>query len=245
MPTDESYSSIEADCGIAREQADSALEKEALVEKELEKVRSENVDPGEKAGATKLVTEAAKAAGEAARKSREAAARARKTLREVGTRPDEAPPGLRQQVEEAIYAADEAGKAAQDADDFRKEAISTFAVEEKLQVKEFFETHKKQIFERLKESDSIAQAAPTNSKMTFIAESLPIIHSIIQVGTSRSTLHQASQWVRDTWGPDTDPLITLSALLFIYVADQGAAENEGDEVWKRINDRVQKLMRGP
>lgn len=250
MPTDMPPSSITDDCRIAREQAQVAQKEAAAAEEEFNTASADlDLDPFEertvKARATKRVAEHAKAAGHAARKAREAATRARAALRVLGERASDPAAGLRNLANAAADDADAAFAAAEKADEFRKKAISTFAVVEELEVKEFFETHKEQIFARLEECDRIAQAAPTNSSMTFIAESLPIIHSIIQVGTNRPTLHRASQWVRDTWGDETDPLITLSALLFIYVANEGAKEKKGDEGWERINERVQKLMRGP
>lgn len=151
-------------------------------------------------------------------------------------------PALDAEADAAEQHAARAQTALTDAENARKEAISIYAVEEELKVKKFFEVHREAIYKKLEECDEIAAHAPTNTDMIFIAESLPIINSIIHVGSDRKTLGEASSWVRDTWGDEADPLIVLSALLFIYVANKGAEENLEDPVWRRIHRRVQKLL---
>ena len=129
---------------------------------------------------------------------------------------------------------------------------SSRAVENYLNLGDFFRRHRDHILDKLEECDSVAQQAEKNQDMIFFAESLPIINGLIHVGTTREELNKAIEWVKQNWGDKVDPLIVLSALTFIYVAETGAAlaENPPTEagakvrdrvVWNRINARVKKL----
>ncbi len=126
------------------------------------------------------------------------------------------------------------------------------AVENYLNLGDFFRRHRDHILDKLEECDSVAQQAEKNQDMIFFAESLPIINGLIHVGTTREELNKAIEWVKQNWGDKVDPLIVLSALTFIYVAETGAALAENPsteagakvrdrEVWNRINARVKKL----
>jgi len=208
-----------------------------------------------KAEAVRRVTNSARSAEREAKSAREAAGGAEAAAKEITDAlfDAEAAVAAAREANEAKQAADEAESYSKAADEARKEAISNYAVEEELKVEEFFDVHKEQIYKKLEECDEIAENAPTNGDMIFIAESLPIINSIIHVGTDRKKLTGASNWVRKTWGEDADPLIVLSALLFIYVANKGAlrfttgqsdepVEGDREEIWNRIHRRVQKLL---
>jgi hypothetical protein len=129
---------------------------------------------------------------------------------------------------------------------------SSRAVENYLNLGDFFKRHRDHILDKLEDSDAAAQRVEKNQDMIFFAESLPIINGLIHVGTTREELNKAIDWVKQNWGDKVDPLIVLSALTFIYVAETGAelAENppqdkdakmRDKEVWKRINARVKKL----
>jgi hypothetical protein len=130
----------------------------------------------------------------------------------------------------------------------RKEAHAAIATETFLLVEDFFEKHKESIYERLEECDDIAKKAVAKDDMMFIAESLPIINGLIHVGSKRKDLNKAIDWVRKEWGGEADPIIVLSALVFIYIADQGVKEFRNSEdqeermIWTRIEKRVQKLL---
>ncbi len=125
---------------------------------------------------------------------------------------------------------------------------SAMVAEVLLNVDGFFIAHKPLIYERLEECDQFASKALTNADMLFFAESLPIINGIINVGSTRKELNDATRWVTEHWGGgEAQPRIVLSALLFHYVTTRGAEESvdkskEQQETWKRIRARVGKLI---
>jgi hypothetical protein len=245
--TMENLASITEGCAAAIEAARRAEEAAASAQQILQETASQvEHEPSQRgtiqANAARAITALARAAERDAKLARELADAAAAAVRRRGSRVGEVTAPLSHEVAEAQAAADRAAAAAEAAETARKEAIAQFAVEEELQVQEFFQAHREQIFRKLEECDQIAENAPINGDMIFIAESLPLINSIIHVGSDRATLARASNWVRETWGDEADPLIVLSALLFIYVANKGAEEKGNDETWKRIHERVEKLM---
>jgi hypothetical protein len=134
------------------------------------------------------------------------------------------------------------------AENARKEADAANAAEYYLNLEDFFTRQKPLIYERLEHYDRIATDAGANSDMVFIAEGLPIINGIINVGSTQDALNEAIKWVKSKWGDMADPLLVLSALVFIYVVDRGALDHIHDEevakhaAWERIRERVRRLL---
>ena len=129
-----------------------------------------------------------------------------------------------------------------------KEAQAALIAEKYLNLEKFFNDQRSLIYERLESFHEIAERAGVNSDIVFIAEGLPIINGIINVGSKPSNYQEAVRWVRSrpTWGEEADPLLVLSALVFIYVVDRGYAEHMHDAqkmaTWERIHDRVGRLL---
>lgn len=142
------------------------------------------------------------------------------------------------------------------------EADSKQVVEEFLHLGDFFAKHKELIFEKLEKADSTAEdegsrKAGVNGDILFFAESLPVINGLLQIGAKRADQKAAEDWVRKTRGDGVDPLIVLSAMTLIYVAEAGSREAHGKtpaaerdatsgtrdpQVWDRILRRVKKQI---
>jgi len=69
-----------------------------------------------------------------------------------------------------------------------------------------------------------------NRDADFIAQSLPLINGVINVGSSRRNMDAAIAWVK-TQSPDADPIPLLSSLALIYIVA---------EAWKDMNQEAQK-----
>ena len=112
--------------------------------------------------------------------------------------------------------------------------------------------------------DQNAEDIECQSDMIFIAESLPIISAVIQVGSKLDNYRKAKEWVRGKL-PDADPVSVLAALTFLYIVEMGREEYENSteirvykftkpgkepetvvlrdkkqDIWKRISKRVRK-----
>lgn len=130
----------------------------------------------------------------------------------------------------------------------RKEVNAATAAEKLLNLEEFFSRQKELVYERLEHYDKIATEAGANSDMVFIAEGLPIINGIINVGSTQHDYNEAITWVKKEWGHMADPLLVLSALVFIYVVDRGAIDHMAEEdiakqaTWEHIRERVRRLL---
>jgi hypothetical protein len=115
-----------------------------------------------------------------------------------------------------------------------------------LQIDDFIKAQKKEIFERLEKGYRGAANRP-DADLLFIAESLPLISAIVNVGSSLSNFKQAADWVRQTL-PEAEPVSALSALTFIYVVGKGheAAQDSGDmekkNIWTKMQARVDALL---
>ena len=128
------------------------------------------------------------------------------------------------------------------------ERIAEEAVE-KLEVANAIHLERKALFSRIEECDKFASGAPVNPDMMFLALSLPIANGLIHFATSRQALKEARDWVRNNWRDqehEPDPVSTLAALTLIYIVEQGYKEYKRDrerkETWKRIKERVEKLV---
>lgn len=116
------------------------------------------------------------------------------------------------------------------------------AVEDYLQINKFIDANQKKIYEKLKKYDSIVGDKP-ESDFLFIAEGLPFINGIVQVGSTHKNFQEAIQWVRGTSEAGAVPVLT--ALTFIYIVEKKANDPSIPEsekkIWNRICRRVKKL----
>ena len=114
-----------------------------------------------------------------------------------------------------------------------------------LKVRKFIEEQKLLIYEKLEVCDTSGKVM-INGDMLFIAESLPVINGIIHVGSTRKTFNDALDYVKGHW-QDADPVVLLTALVFIYVVEEawkeiGTGKDEAKkEIWDRIRKRVLTL----
>ncbi|GET36550.1 hypothetical protein [Microseira wollei] len=134
------------------------------------------------------------------------------------------------------------------------------AVEEKLDVEDYIFEHIDLIYHKLEQCDLRAKKAENDGNqryqcdMMFIAESLPVISAIIQVGSKLENYNSAKKWVRDEL-PDADAVSVLSALTFLYIVGMGQGEHENStyvieypglgkvnkrDIWNRISERVNR-----
>jgi len=124
---------------------------------------------------------------------------------------------------------------------------------EKLGVGGFIETHQKEIFDKLVKSDSY-HTKDHQGDLMFIAENLPLMSAIVNVGSTMEKFKNAKDWVNKPkleGGLEligADPISILSALTFRYVARKGyelsktSGEKEKIEVWERICKRTKMLI---
>ncbi len=127
---------------------------------------------------------------------------------------------------------------------------ATEAVEVWLDLGGFIDDHKSQICERLEACEKLARETTGDADLTFFAEGLPAIDSIIRVGSSRTRLDSATQRIREDW-PDTDPLALLSMLTFRYIVGKrrdllGSSLNDQEKhaIWEEISKRVEPVKQG-
>lgn len=117
---------------------------------------------------------------------------------------------------------------------------------ELLQIDDFINTQKGEIFERLEAGYRSTMNRP-EADLLFIAESLPLISAIVNVGSTLNNFRQAVEWVKKEL-PYAEPVSALSALTFIFIVYKGhkAALDSGDEekmkVWTKMRERVEALL---
>lgn len=134
------------------------------------------------------------------------------------------------------------------AENAHKEADAATAAEKLLNLEEYFSRQNRMVYQTLEHYDKIATEAGANSDMVFFAEGLPFINGIINIGSTHPDYEDAVGWVKKVWGHMADPLLVLSALVFIYVVNRGAMDPMNKEdiatqaTWERIRDRVRRLL---
>lgn len=130
---------------------------------------------------------------------------------------------------------------------------------ELLKIEDFLNAHIEKIFDRLEQYDhrvlELETQGEIEGEVIFVAESLPLISGVINVGSSRESFDEACEWVRNKF-PGHEPVPLLSALTFVYIVNEkwskfeqaGSTmpkeEAEKKEIWERIHDRVQKMAHG-
>lgn len=115
-----------------------------------------------------------------------------------------------------------------------------------LQIDPFIEAQSHEIFERL-EKGYRGAANRQDADLLFIAESLPLISAIVNVGSSLANFKQAADWVKQTL-PEAEPVSALSALTFIYVVERGVRDAQASDdtekknTWTKMQNRVDALL---
>jgi len=122
------------------------------------------------------------------------------------------------------------------------------AVESWLDLAGFIDLHKSGIYKKLEECDKLATQTQTREGQTFLSESLPLISSIIHVGSSRGNFTRAANLIKENW-PDADPAVLLSAFTFMYIVSKredslgvSLRNNRKRAVWDRISRSVDTLI---
>ena len=119
------------------------------------------------------------------------------------------------------------------------------AVEERLKINDFIKNNNVQLYGKLEKCDLGVKNQP-ESDLLFIAECLPLINGIVQIGSTLADFNGAIQWIREKL-PDAVPVSILSALTFIYIVETAIKDDlvskdaAKKEIWKRIHERVKKL----
>ncbi|HKO55802.1 MAG TPA: hypothetical protein VJ276_07970 [Thermoanaerobaculia bacterium] len=123
-------------------------------------------------------------------------------------------------------------------DSTAEEAVRRLDIEAKVQA------DRRVLQARIEEVALMANAAPVDGEMQFVAGCLPIIHGFIQFAASRRSLGAAIDWVRNEWpfpGVDIDPLATLAVLTLLYVV-RDARDHAGSPADTRAWARRYELL---
>lgn len=124
-------------------------------------------------------------------------------------------------------------------------------VKEWLKIDDFIDKHEEQIFTKLEECDQNIMTALEKGQIDqsqdfvmFMCQALPLISSIIQIGSSLKALNEATDKIREKLS-DIDAVSVLSALTFAYIVEVKVwgefKSSEKEKQWNRIRNRVQKL----
>jgi hypothetical protein len=120
------------------------------------------------------------------------------------------------------------------------------AVENHLKIGEFIESKKDAIFRRLEEQYNHVKGE-VEAPLLFIAEALPLVSGIVQVGSTVESLRRSVRWA-NSCVPSADPGSFLSTLTLIYILEKGRDEfvvcedKAKREVWNEMTDGVLRQM---
>jgi len=120
------------------------------------------------------------------------------------------------------------------------------AVEDYLQIDDFIESQKDVILKRLEEHYEHV-SDESEAPLLFIAEVLPLISGIVQVGSSVDNFRRAVGWTK-ACVPSADPGSFLTTLTLIYILEKGRQEFAYDEdeekrvTWSRMAEAVLMQM---
>lgn len=122
------------------------------------------------------------------------------------------------------------------------------AVEDYLNIENFIKDNHKEIYEMIEEYDRNVGDKPEDD-LLFIAEGLPFINGVVQVGSTHGKFQEAIKWVKDDKGiSESGAVPVLTALTFIYIVEKKANDPSIPEsekkIWNRICRRVKKLSEG-
>jgi hypothetical protein len=118
---------------------------------------------------------------------------------------------------------------------------ATEAVKDRLRIGDFIDRHSNHILNELEEA-----ADKTQTQDEFLAKVLPLIESVIMVGSSRSDYMNAQRWAsKERRAPEPDKWLTL--LTFVYIAHKGYSERSKDfaeaRAWGTIMSSVETLLK--
>jgi hypothetical protein len=125
----------------------------------------------------------------------------------------------------------------------------------RLGIEKFIEAQwEEKIDPKLRECERYAIAsAAFGGDMIFISMAIPLVNGIIHVGSDREKLAKTSDWISRVWEkasltPDAERIPTISALTLIYLITIGwrsarklKTKDESHQLWKRMQQRVQRL----
>ena len=113
------------------------------------------------------------------------------------------------------------------------------AVEQRLKIGDFIGRHFGQIVDGLEEA-----ADEPHRKDRFLDDALPVIDSVIHVGSSRENYMNALPWAKQT---NADPDRWLTLLTFVYIVRKAVSEcSKGltkGRIWSEIESSVATLLR--
>jgi hypothetical protein len=113
-----------------------------------------------------------------------------------------------------------------------------------LEIVKFITRHRAHIYDWLQ--SSARSVGPECPPLVFFVESLPLVSSIIHVGSTRASYERARQWV--TSGPLKSPAgseaSVLSALTFTYLVDEGykASRQRSSKLDRALWERMHQLV---
>ena len=115
-----------------------------------------------------------------------------------------------------------------------------------LEVSDFIAQYLDSLFQRLEEFDRSAESAPMDADMMFLAMSLRIANSVIQIASDRVALERTIRWVSEWWeGSHPDPGSILAVLTLVYISDRIWERHREDpekrEMARRIRQRMHRL----
>ena len=115
-------------------------------------------------------------------------------------------------------------------------------VEDYLKIGGFIDLHKDAIFRKLEEHHRQV-GDESESPLLFIAEALPLVSGIINVGCTVENFREAVRWLK-SYLPDADPFAILATLTLIYILEKGRdefADGEDEDrrvTWNRMAEAV-------
>lgn len=124
--------------------------------------------------------------------------------------------------------------------------LANIAVKDHLKIDTFILENKRRIYERLEEyyRDVSGQQ---DGELLFIAESLPFINGIVQVGSNLENYNNALKWVREQFRENVPAVSILSALTLIYIIEEGANDPivsgtaEKKIFWEQIKKSINRI----
>ena len=117
---------------------------------------------------------------------------------------------------------------------------ATEAVRDRLKIEDFIERHSDQILDDLQES---AEKTPDDNK-ELSEKVLPIIDSVIHVGSNRNDYIDALAWAKELeWAKEMPaaPDGRLTLLTLVYIVRKALDESREESIWKRIANMVEDL----
>lgn len=118
------------------------------------------------------------------------------------------------------------------------------AVGDRLKIEDFIDRHFNQILDNLQESaEKSSNKENTSFNETFIQAALPIIDSVIHVGSSRDNYMEAQKWAqKSSQEMRLEPVRWLTLLTFLHIILMACAKRPERSIWERIENAVEGLL---